>query len=61
MTTDQLRRMQAGRRAATRERHREAIRRVTAFERWLKRGSRLRDIPPIPTDDDYAVMRRYSE
>ncbi len=49
--------MQKGAARYRREQRREAIRRVVVFERWLRTGSRLRDIPAIPTDADYALAR----
>lgn len=50
--------MQAGRRRMLDAKAEHARRRVEAFTTWLKAGSRLRDIPEVPTDDDYRLARR---
>jgi hypothetical protein len=57
MDAAQQKALQAGRARAERERRRAGIRRVVVFERWLAVGSKLRDIPEIPTDADYALAR----
>jgi hypothetical protein len=49
--------MKKGRERHLREQRREALARVAAYERWLKAGSRLREIPQIPSDADYAIAR----
>lgn len=53
-----LKAMKAGRRRAQRARDAESVTRVREYRRWLRRGSPLREIPPIPTDHDYAVAER---
>ena len=39
------------------EQRKAAIARVVAYERWLRAGSKLRDIPAIPSNDDYKKAR----
>lgn len=46
-----------GRLAAQRRRRNEAIRRVRAYQRWLKSGSDLRRIPAIPSSADFWIAR----
>jgi ferric-dicitrate binding protein FerR (iron transport regulator) len=53
----QLAKMREGRQRAERQRRREAIARVRAYEAWLKAGSVLRRIPAIPSDADYRTAR----
>jgi hypothetical protein len=57
MNADRLAAMREGRIRAERERRKAGIARAVAYERWLARGSKLRDIPPIPTDADYELAR----
>lgn len=49
--------MQAGRRKKRDARAEQARKRVQAFTQWLKAGGRLRDIPEVPSDEDYRVAR----
>jgi hypothetical protein len=58
MSPEQLRRMQAGRERAQREREVESVRRVGEYRRWLLAGSPSQRIPEVPSDGDYAVARR---
>lgn len=46
-----------GRRRAYKRRHAEAIRRVNAWQQWLRAGSPIRSIPEVPTDADYRHWR----
>ena len=48
----------AGRARREHEMRCQAIARVDAYRRWLRKGSRLRDIPTIPTDADFRTARR---
>jgi hypothetical protein len=49
--------LKAGRERAAKQRKREAIARVKAYERWLAKGAPLKDIPTVPSNNDYAVAR----
>jgi hypothetical protein len=40
-----------------RRRRKAAIARVLTFERWLKNGSKLGQIPCVPSDNDYNIAR----
>lgn len=42
-------------RRAKQLRRREATKRVQAYQRWLKRGSPMREIPPIPSSADFKL------
>jgi len=53
--------MREGRERRQPARREEAITRVREYERWLRSGSVLRDIPAIPTDQDYRVARAARE
>jgi hypothetical protein len=55
MSPDHKRKMAAGRKRWEREQHKLAGQRVTAFKRWLAKGSPLSSIPPIPSDADYRM------
>ena len=55
MTPDHMRKMAAGRKRWEREQHTAARQRVAAFKRWLRNGSPLSSIPPIPSDSDYRM------
>ena len=44
-----------------REERRRAVRRVELYKRWLAAGSKLRDIPEIPSDDDYDKWREHRQ
>jgi hypothetical protein len=57
LTPEHLRALREGRQRRAREIKREAIARVTAYKRWLAAGSKLSDIPEIPSDEDYAKWR----
>jgi hypothetical protein len=57
LTAEHKKALAAGRRRKQTEDRKAAIARVDAYERWLKRGSVLRQIPPIPTDADYRKAR----
>lgn len=50
--------MRRGAVKARRRRDREAVARVRAYEAWLKAGSPLKSIPPIPRDSDFRIARR---
>lgn len=50
-------RLADGKQAAKKERDRNRIMRVKVYEAWLRAGSDVRDIPEIPSDDDYAHAR----
>ena len=39
-------------------RTREAVSRVRAYEAWLKAGSPLKSIPPVPRDWEFRVARK---
>ena len=39
------------------QRRRQAIKRVTAYRAWLKRGSPMREIPPVPSSADFRIWR----
>jgi hypothetical protein len=52
------RRLAQGRRRRQQESARASVARVRRYQAWLRAGSRLRDIPTIPSDADYAVARR---
>jgi hypothetical protein len=57
LTPEHLRALRAGRQRRAREAQREAVARVIAYKRWLERGSKLREIPEIPSDQDYEKWR----
>lgn len=58
LSPTQLRKMQQGRERARRQAERDAVARVRAYQRWLKAGSKLRDIPEIPSKGDYKIAQR---
>lgn len=49
--------LQQGQRRYRQERRKDAIRRVRAYQRWLKAGSDFRAIPAIPSDHDFKIAR----
>lgn len=51
--------LKAGRERAKRQRRREAVKRVRAFQRWCKRGSPMGagQVPPIPSNADFRIAR----
>lgn len=57
LTSQQKTALRKGRERATRQRRRDAIRRVARYQAWLKAGSNLRSIPEIPSDADYRIAR----
>lgn len=40
-----------------REDRRRSVARVDAYKRWLRRGSKVSEIPEIPSDTDYERWR----
>lgn len=50
--------MQRGAQRARREHRRDAIRRVRAFQAWLKAGSPGGMVPEIPSNSDYKIARQ---
>jgi hypothetical protein len=50
--------LKAGRERAKRRRQAEARKRVRVYLRWLKAGSPIRQIPPIPSDADFRLSRQ---
>lgn len=48
---------EAHQRQAKRLRRREAEKRVRAYLRWLKAGSPMREIPPVPSSADFRISR----
>jgi hypothetical protein len=50
--------LRRGRIAFQRRRRREAIKRVRAFDHWLKLGAPLGKMPPRPMDWEFRAARR---
>lgn len=57
MDATQKQALAEGRARQLREHRREAIRRVKAYQAWLRSGSKTKRIPAIPSDADYGIYR----
>ena len=55
-TTDRAQ-IRHGRDVARRRRHRDAVVRIREFQRWLKHGCPRGEMPRMPSQADYRIMR----
>lgn len=49
--------MQRGAQRVRQQHRRTAVRRVRAYQQWLKSGSPLNRVPVIPSDHDFKIAR----